>query len=71
MRQGGQSLPKAATKAPVHTVVPTHAFSEAESAAILKTCKKHGVSFASALFAVVNVAWERVRRGTMDVREPM
>lgn len=70
--QGGQTFPRPAKRATaVHTVVPTHAYSADDSAKIIKTCKAHGVSFASALFAVVNLAWTRVQGAEMNAKEPM
>ncbi|KAI0639599.1 hypothetical protein C8Q77DRAFT_1214109 [Trametes polyzona] len=47
-----------------HTVVPTVAFPEERTKAILKKCKAHGVSISAALFAVCNVAWARMGGGS-------
>ena len=56
---GGQVFPR--RKHPQRlTIVPTVAFPEERSKAILKRCKAHGVSISAALFAICNVAWARM-----------
>lgn len=56
---GGQSFPGPASKRERHTVVPTFAYSEAETKRILAACKAHGVTIAHAAFALCNLAWAR------------
>ena len=48
------------------TVVPTHAFTTEETSAILKTCKKNGVTIAHAIFALSNLAHIRVTENDSD-----
>ncbi|KAI0328141.1 hypothetical protein GY45DRAFT_1022035 [Cubamyces sp. BRFM 1775] len=60
---GGQVFPR--RKHPErHTVVPTVAFPEERTKAILKKCKAHGVSISAALFAICNIAWARMGGGS-------
>ena len=63
---GGQTFPRA--KHPErHTLVPTVSFPEDRTRAMLKKCKAHGVSISAALFAVCNLAWARLDRGTKEL----
>lgn len=63
---GGQVFPR--RKHPERrTVVPTLAFSEARTKAMLKKCKANGVSLSAAIFAICNVAWARVGGGAKEL----
>lgn len=63
---GGQAFPR--RKHPErHTVVPTLAFPEARTKAMLKKCKANGVSISAALFAVCNIAWARMGEGSREL----
>lgn len=63
---GGQAFPR--RKDPErHTIVPTIAFPEDRTKAMLKKCKANGVSISAALFAVCNVAWARMGHGAKDL----
>ncbi|THH04131.1 hypothetical protein EW146_g10256, partial [Bondarzewia mesenterica] len=59
LSQGGQSFPRRSNETR-RTIVPTVPFDESLTRAMLKKCKSHGVSIASALFAICNVAWARM-----------
>ncbi|KAI0375191.1 hypothetical protein BV20DRAFT_1009355 [Pilatotrama ljubarskyi] len=60
---GGQVFPR--WKHPERlTIVPTVAFPEERTKAILKKCKANGVSISAALFAICNVAWARMGSGS-------
>ncbi|KAL6310142.1 hypothetical protein BKA93DRAFT_722468 [Sparassis latifolia] len=59
---GGQAFPRQ-KHAERQTVVPTLAFPEDRSKAMLKKCKANGVSISAALFALCNVAWARMGGG--------
>lgn len=56
---GGQAFPGNKTKLDRHTVVPTFAYSTAETKKILGACKVNGATIAHAMFALCNVAWAR------------
>ena len=56
---GGQIFPRAKLGTR-KTVAPTHAFTPAETSAILKKCKANGVTIAHAMFALSNLAHIRV-----------
>lgn len=56
---GGQTFSRAAGK-PRRTIVPTVAFDEERTRAMLKRCKENGVSISAALFALCNVVWARM-----------
>ena len=56
---GGQAFPGAKIKKQRHTLVPTFAYSEAETKAILGKCKANGATIAHAMFALCNIAWAR------------
>ena len=63
---GGQAFPR--RKHPERrTVVPTLAFPEARTKAILKKCKANGVSISAALFAICNIAWARMGGGSREL----
>ena len=55
---GGQVFP-AVKGRERRTVVPTFAYTEAETKAILSKCKAKGVTIAHAVFALCNLAWAR------------
>ncbi|KAG9050979.1 hypothetical protein FS837_000643 [Tulasnella sp. UAMH 9824] len=58
---GGHSLPR--TKGNQRkTLVPTTAFDEVTTRAVLKKCKAQGVSISNALFALSALAWSRVQQ---------
>ena len=56
---GGQAFPGAKVKKQRHTLVPTFAYSEAETKTILGRCKANGATIAHAMFALCNIAWAR------------
>jgi len=56
---GGQAFPSSRTKNQRHTVVPTFAYSAAETKTILGKCKANGATIAHAMFALCNIAWAR------------
>jgi hypothetical protein len=56
---GGHSFPRR-TKQPCRTIVPTVPYRAELTKKMLKTCKAHGVSISSALFAICNMAWARI-----------
>ncbi|KAH8099348.1 hypothetical protein BXZ70DRAFT_1000890 [Cristinia sonorae] len=67
---GGQGFPR--RKHPERrTVVPTIAFPEERTKAILKKCKENGVSISAALFAICNFAWARMGGGPAELPSMM
>lgn len=58
---GGHSLPRVKGNQR-KTLVPTTAFDEVKTRAILKKCKARGVSISNALFALSALAWSRVQQ---------
>jgi hypothetical protein len=61
--------------APRRTRLVEHAFTKADTQAILATCKRNGVSVNNALFALSALAWTRMRMrdtaGTEEFKLPM
>ena len=67
---GGQTFPRR-KHSERRTIVPTVAFPEDRTKAILKKCRAHGVSISAALFAICNVAWARIGEECCDRALPM
>lgn len=55
---GGHTFPRRC-KGPRKTITPLISLDNETTKNILKTCKSHGVSFSSALFALCNIAWAK------------
>ncbi|TFK99712.1 hypothetical protein BDV98DRAFT_570723 [Pterulicium gracile] len=63
---GGQSFPRRRA-GPRKTIVPTVSFDEVKTKQMLKNCKAHGVSISAALFAICDIAWARLRKGSPEL----
>lgn len=71
MIQGGQFLPRCISSTTVATIIPTVYYTQDETRKILQRCKQEGVSFAHAVFALVNMGWIRMRGQLGKPEEPM
>ncbi|KAG7099636.1 hypothetical protein E1B28_001462 [Marasmius oreades] len=63
---GGHSFPRCHGNKR-HTIVPTVSFDEERTKKILKSCKAHGVSISSALFAICSISWAKTTDAKWDL----
>lgn len=63
---GGQGFPRNSKKMERKTEVPTFAYTQEETKAILGNCKRNGVTIAHAVFALCNLAWARLTHDKVD-----
>ncbi|KAG6329523.1 hypothetical protein ID866_9566 [Astraeus odoratus] len=63
---GGQTFPRK-SKQPRHTVVATVSYDPEHTKSALQRCRANGVSISAALFAICNIAWAKMGKGSPDL----